>query len=100
MERTLRGLEAIGHKRRQPARLRGRCRDRASARFLRQQDSAGGCQAMDEMRRLLEVEVAASCATGMPARAIDQMSRNLSYQRAAVDSGDFAGFHELDTIGK
>jgi DNA-binding GntR family transcriptional regulator len=49
------------------------------------------------MRRLLEVEVAALCATELPDRAVDQMSRNLSYQRAALDSGDLAGFHELDT---
>lgn len=49
------------------------------------------------MRRLLEIEVAALCATELPRPAIDQMSRNLSYRRAAVDSGDFAGFHELDT---
>src|SRR6516165_3588947 len=49
------------------------------------------------MRRLLEVEVAALCATELPTRAIDQMRRNLSYQRAALDSGDLAGFHELDT---
>lgn len=49
------------------------------------------------MRRLLEVEVAALCATELPERAIDQLSRNLGYQRAALDSGDLAGFHELDT---
>lgn len=49
------------------------------------------------MRRLLEVEVAALCATQLPERSIDQMSRNLGYQRAALDSGDLAGFHELDT---
>jgi DNA-binding GntR family transcriptional regulator len=49
------------------------------------------------MRRLLEVEVAALCATELPQRAIEQMRRNLGYQRAALDSGDLAGFHELDT---
>lgn len=49
------------------------------------------------MRRLLEIEVAALCATELPERAIDQMGRSLSYQRAALDSGDLAGFHELDT---
>ena len=49
------------------------------------------------MRRLLEVEVAALCATELPDRAVDQLSRNLGYQRAALDSGDLAGFHELDT---
>jgi DNA-binding GntR family transcriptional regulator len=49
------------------------------------------------MRRLLEIEVAALCATELPERAIDRMSRNLGYQRAAIESGDLAGFHELDT---
>jgi GntR family transcriptional regulator, rspAB operon transcriptional repressor len=49
------------------------------------------------MRRLLEIEVAALCATELPERAIDQMSQNLTYQRAALDSDDLMGFHELDT---
>jgi GntR family transcriptional regulator, rspAB operon transcriptional repressor len=49
------------------------------------------------MRRLLEIEVAALCATELPERAIDQLSQNLTYQRAALDSDDLAGFHELDT---
>jgi GntR family transcriptional regulator, rspAB operon transcriptional repressor len=49
------------------------------------------------MRRLLEVEVAALCASEMSERAIDHLSQNLAYQRAALDSGDLAGFHELDT---
>ncbi len=49
------------------------------------------------MRRLLEVEVAATCASELSERAIEQLSQNLAYQRAALDSGDLAGFHELDT---
>ncbi len=49
------------------------------------------------MRRLLEIEVAALCATELPERAIEQLSRNLAYQRAALDSDDLPGFHELDT---
>jgi DNA-binding GntR family transcriptional regulator len=49
------------------------------------------------MRRLLEVEVAALCASDLPERAIGHLSQNLAYQRAALDSGDIAGFHELDT---
>ena len=42
------------------------------------------------MRRLLEVEVAALCATELSERAIDQMSQNLGYQSAALDSGYLA----------
>ena len=49
------------------------------------------------MRRLLEVEVAALCASELSERAIDHISQNLAYQRAALDSGDLVGFHELDT---
>ena len=49
------------------------------------------------MRRLLEMEVVANCAIDLPERAIEQLSQNLAYQRAALDSGDLAGFHELDT---
>jgi GntR family transcriptional regulator, rspAB operon transcriptional repressor len=49
------------------------------------------------MRRLLEVEVAALCASELSERATDHLSQNLAYQRAALDSGDLAGFHELDT---
>jgi GntR family transcriptional regulator, rspAB operon transcriptional repressor len=49
------------------------------------------------MRRLLEVEVAETCASELESPAIDQLSQNLAYQRAAIDSGDLAGFHELDT---
>lgn len=49
------------------------------------------------MRRALETEVAATCARELPVAAIDRLSQNLAYQRAALDSGDFAGFHELDT---
>jgi GntR family transcriptional regulator, rspAB operon transcriptional repressor len=49
------------------------------------------------MRRVLEMEVVANCAIDMPERAIDQLTQNLAYQRAALDSGDVQGFHELDT---
>jgi GntR family transcriptional regulator, rspAB operon transcriptional repressor len=49
------------------------------------------------MRRLLEVEVAEKCARELSERAIEHLSQNLAYQRAALDSGDLAGFHELDT---
>jgi GntR family transcriptional regulator, rspAB operon transcriptional repressor len=49
------------------------------------------------MRRALETEVAASCARELPGPGIDRLRQNLAYQRAALDSGDLAGFHELDT---
>jgi DNA-binding GntR family transcriptional regulator len=49
------------------------------------------------MRRVLEMEVVANCATDMPERAIERLTQNLAYQRAALDSGDVQGFHELDT---
>ena len=49
------------------------------------------------MRRALEIEVASACAGEMSERAVDRLSQNLAYQRAALESGDMAGFHELDT---
>jgi DNA-binding GntR family transcriptional regulator len=49
------------------------------------------------MRRALEMEVVAICATGMPAPAIESLSQNLAYQQAAITSGDLEGFHDLDT---
>ena len=49
------------------------------------------------MRRVLEMEVVANCAIDMPEPAIQQLGQNLAYQRAALDSGDVQGFHELDT---
>jgi DNA-binding GntR family transcriptional regulator len=49
------------------------------------------------MRRALEMEVVAVCATNMPERAIESLGQNLAYQQAAIASGDLQGFHELDT---
>jgi DNA-binding GntR family transcriptional regulator len=49
------------------------------------------------MRRALEMEVVAVCATNMPAQAIESLGQNLAYQEAAIKSGDLQGFHELDT---
>lgn len=49
------------------------------------------------MRRALEMEVVAVCATGMSEQAIEALSQNLAYQQAAINSGDLQGFHELDT---
>jgi GntR family transcriptional regulator, rspAB operon transcriptional repressor len=48
------------------------------------------------MRRALEMEVVAVCAADMSDRAIERLSQNLAYQRAAITSGDLQGFHELD----
>ncbi|WGD49388.1 GntR family transcriptional regulator [Bradyrhizobium sp. CB1650] len=49
------------------------------------------------MRRALEMEVVAVCATDMSDDAIEALGQNLAYQRAAISSGDLEGFHELDT---
>jgi DNA-binding GntR family transcriptional regulator len=49
------------------------------------------------MRRALEMEVVAVCATSMSQDAIDGLGQNLAYQQAAINSGDLQGFHELDT---
>ena len=49
------------------------------------------------MRRALEMEVVAACAKELSERAIGRLGQNLAYQRAALDSGDLQGFHELDT---
>jgi DNA-binding GntR family transcriptional regulator len=49
------------------------------------------------MRRALEMEVVAVCATRMPERAIEGLGQNLAYQQAAIKSGDLQGFHQLDT---
>jgi len=49
------------------------------------------------MRRALEMEVVAVCATSMPERANEGLGQNLAYQQAAIKSGDLQGFHELDT---
>jgi DNA-binding GntR family transcriptional regulator len=49
------------------------------------------------MRRALEMEVVAVCATSMSDDAIKGLGQNLAYQQAAIKSGDLQGFHELDT---
>jgi DNA-binding GntR family transcriptional regulator len=49
------------------------------------------------MRRALEMEVVASCATALPEDGLTRLGQNLAYQRAALASGDLPGFHELDT---
>jgi DNA-binding GntR family transcriptional regulator len=49
------------------------------------------------MRRALEMEVVAACAKELSERAIGRLGQNIAYQRAALDSGDLQGFHELDT---
>jgi DNA-binding GntR family transcriptional regulator len=49
------------------------------------------------MRRALEMEVVAVCATDMAEHAIEGLGQNLAYQQAAIQSGDLQGFHELDT---
>jgi len=49
------------------------------------------------MRRALEMEVVAVCATGMSQDAIEGLGQNIAYQQAAINSGDLQGFHELDT---
>src|SRR5205823_98888 len=49
------------------------------------------------MRRALEMEVVAACATQMAGQALENLGQNLAYQQAAITSGDLQGFHELDT---
>jgi DNA-binding GntR family transcriptional regulator len=49
------------------------------------------------MRRALEIEVVAVCASDMPESALESLGQNLAYQQAAIGSGDLQGFHELDT---
>lgn len=49
------------------------------------------------MRRALEMEVVAVCATSMSESAIEGLGQNLAYQQAAIKSADLQGFHELDT---
>jgi DNA-binding GntR family transcriptional regulator len=49
------------------------------------------------MRRALEMEVVAACATSTSPQAIEELGRNLAYQEAAIKSRDLQGFHELDT---
>jgi DNA-binding GntR family transcriptional regulator len=49
------------------------------------------------MRRALEVEVAACCATTLAAEDLAKLGQNVAYQGAALASGDLQGFHQLDT---
>jgi GntR family transcriptional regulator, rspAB operon transcriptional repressor len=49
------------------------------------------------VRRALELEVVAACARDLSHAVTEQLGHNLAYQRAALDSGDLQGFHELDT---
>lgn len=49
------------------------------------------------MRRALEMEVVASCATTLAEEGLARIGQNLAYQRTALSSGDLQGFHELDT---
>ncbi|WP_407177376.1 GntR family transcriptional regulator [Bradyrhizobium sp. STM 3562] len=49
------------------------------------------------MRRALEMEVVASCATSLSEEGLAKLAQNLAYQRAGLASGDLQGFHELDT---
>src|SRR3981081_994742 len=44
------------------------------------------------MRRALEMEVVAVCATNMPELAIESLGQNLAYQAAAHQRGDTPGF--------
>jgi GntR family transcriptional regulator, rspAB operon transcriptional repressor len=49
------------------------------------------------VRRALESEVVAACARELSEKSIERLRQNLAYQRAALDSGDLQGFHDLDT---
>ena len=49
------------------------------------------------MRRALELEVVACCATALPPEGLAKLGQNIAYQQAALASGDLQGFHELDT---
>jgi DNA-binding GntR family transcriptional regulator len=48
------------------------------------------------LRRALEVETMRELAGNMPAEAMESLSRNMRYQRAAAAAQDRAGFHALD----
>ena len=49
------------------------------------------------MRRVLEMEVVASCSTSLSEAGLAKLRQNVAYQRAALATGDLQGFHELDT---
>jgi DNA-binding GntR family transcriptional regulator len=48
------------------------------------------------IRRALECEIAGQCADAFDTALIANVSRNLAYQRAALDHGDLDRFHEFD----
>ena len=48
------------------------------------------------VRRVLETELAGLCAAELAATAIERISRNLAYQRTAMENGDLDRFYELD----
>ena len=48
------------------------------------------------MRRALEAEVAESLAQRGDEALLAELRRNLRYQKAAMDAGDWEGFHSLD----
>lgn len=48
------------------------------------------------MRRALEAEMAEALAQRRDRALLDELRRNLRYQRAAVDADDREGFHSLD----
>lgn len=48
------------------------------------------------MRRALEAEIVARLAVRKDAGLLDDLHRNLRYQRTAIEADDSDGFHELD----
>jgi GntR family transcriptional regulator, rspAB operon transcriptional repressor len=50
------------------------------------------------VRRAIEVELVGTSARELGNDGIKRLERNLAYQRAALDSGDIQGFHDLDTL--
>lgn len=48
------------------------------------------------LRRALEAETVRELARQMPPEALDELARNMRYQRAAVEAQDREGFHALD----
>lgn len=48
------------------------------------------------MRRALEAEIVARLAVQKDAGLLDDLHRNLRYQRTAIEADDGGGFHELD----
>jgi DNA-binding GntR family transcriptional regulator len=48
------------------------------------------------VRRVLETELVGLCALNLAEAAIRRISRNLAYQRTAMENGDLDRFYELD----